>query len=62
MGCPDQLSVEINTDISMTALTAQTDFVNTSTHWNFFLVTGEYDDVVAARVTQQDRPVGLYLD
>jgi hypothetical protein len=42
----------------VTALTGQPDFVNASTHWNFFLVTTEYDDVVAARVTQQDGQSG----
>jgi hypothetical protein len=46
----------------VSALTKQPDFINTSTQWHFFLVTGEYDKVVADRITQKDRPVGLFLD
>ncbi|RWB79893.1 MAG: hypothetical protein EOQ42_05725 [Mesorhizobium sp.] len=41
---------------------AQPDFISTSTFWNFYLVSGEYDDVVKERITQKGRPVGLYLD
>lgn len=52
----DQLEDYVN------ALLAQPDFVNTSTFWNFYLVSGEYDSVVAERITQKDRPVGLFLD
>jgi len=46
----------------VSALVQQPDFISTSTNWNFFLVTGEYDEVVAERITQKDRPVGLFLD
>ncbi|HEY7990297.1 MAG TPA: hypothetical protein VID77_02820, partial [Stellaceae bacterium] len=46
----------------VTAITTQPDFLNTSTHWNFFLVTSEYDELVKERVTQTDRPVGLFID
>ena len=52
----DQLEDYVN------AMLAQPDFINTSTFWNFYLVTGEYDPVVKERVTQKDRPVGLFLD
>ncbi|MQX09881.1 hypothetical protein GHK48_16845 [Sinorhizobium fredii] len=44
------------------ALIQQPDFATTSTTWNFYLVTTEYDDFVRERVTQKDRPVGLFLD
>jgi hypothetical protein len=44
------------------AILAQPDFINTSTQWNFFLVTTEYDDVVKQRITQENRPVGLFID
>lgn len=44
------------------AILAQPDFLNTSTFWNFYLVTTEYDDVVKERVTQKDWPIGLYQD
>jgi hypothetical protein len=52
----DQLEDYVN------ALLAQPDYINTSTFWNFFLVTTEYADVVKERVTQKDRPVGVFLD
>lgn len=52
----DQLEDYVN------ALLAQPDYINTSTFWNFFLVTTEYDDVVKERVTQKDRQVGVFLD
>lgn len=40
----------------------QPDYVNTTTTWNFYLVTSEYSDVVAPRINQADRAPGLYLD
>jgi hypothetical protein len=46
----------------VTALVSQPDFVNTSTFWNFYLVTSEYNDIVRERITQKDRPIGLFLD
>jgi hypothetical protein len=52
----DQLEDYVN------AMLAQPDFVNTSTSWSFYLVSGEYDDVVKQRITQEGRPVGLFLD
>lgn len=52
----DQLEDYVN------ALVSQPDFINTSTSWNFYLVTSEYDEVVGKRVTQQERPVGLFMD
>jgi len=44
------------------AILAQPDFINTSTQWNFYLVTSEYDDVVKERITQENRPIGLFID
>jgi hypothetical protein len=52
----DQLEDYVN------AILAQPDFVQTSTAWNFYLVSGTYDDVVKERITQKDRPAGLFLD
>jgi len=52
----DQLEDYVN------AILAQPDFIGTSTFWSFYLVSGEYDAVVKERITQKDRPVGLYLD
>lgn len=52
----DQLEDYVN------AILRQPDFISTSTFWNFYLVSTEYDNVVKERVTQKDRPVGLYLD
>jgi hypothetical protein len=52
----DQLEDYVNT------ILAQPDFINTSNTWNFYLVTSEYDTDVKARVTQINRPVGLYLE
>ena len=46
----------------VTTILAQPDFINTSTTWNFYLVTSEYDDVVKQRITQGNRPVGLMTD
>ena len=46
----------------MNALLAQPDFINTSTFWNFYLVGSDYDDVVKGRITQKERPVGLFID
>ncbi len=46
----------------VTSILAQPDFLNTSTSWTFYLVTTEYDDVVRRRITQQDRPIGVFLD
>jgi hypothetical protein len=46
----------------VTTMVAQPDFVHTSTSWNFFLITSEYDDVVKTRVTQSSRPTGLFLE
>jgi hypothetical protein len=52
----DQLEDYVN------AILAQPDFVTTSTNWNFYLVTSEYDDVVKERITQENRPAGLLID
>jgi hypothetical protein len=52
----DQLEDYVN------SILAQPDFVSTSTNWNFYLVTSEYDDVVKERTTQENRPAGLFID
>lgn len=52
----DQLEDYVNSIIT------QPDFLSASTTWNFFLVTSEYEAVVKERVTQVDRPVGLFID
>ena len=46
----------------VTALRRQQDFAHGSTRWHFFLVTGEYDDLIKARITQPGRPVGQFLE
>jgi Isochorismatase family len=52
----DQLEDYVN------SILAQPDFVNTSTNWNFYLVTSEYDGVVKQRITQENRAAGLFID
>ena len=52
----DQLEDYVN------AVLSQPDYINTSTNWNFYLVTSEYDDVVKERITQENRPAGLFID
>ena len=52
----DQLEDYVN------AIRSQADFKNTSTFWNFYLVTGDYENAVQERVTQTNRPVGLFLE
>lgn len=51
----DQLEDYVN------AVRKQPDFHSTSTYWNFFLVTGEYEDDVGERITQQGRPSGVLI-
>ncbi|WP_036045083.1 hypothetical protein [Bradyrhizobium yuanmingense] len=51
----DQLEDYVN------AVRKQPDFNSTSTYWNFFLVTGEYEDDVGERITQQGRPSGVLI-
>lgn len=46
----------------VTALVSQPDFVSASTSWNFFLVTTEYDGIVANRITQAGRAQGLFIE
>jgi hypothetical protein len=46
----------------VTVMLAQPDFINTSTAWNFYLVSSEYDSVVKERITQEGRPHGLFID
>ena len=52
----DQLEDYVN------AILSQPDFINTSTQWNFYLVTSDYDDVIKERITQENRPRGLFID
>lgn len=52
----DQLEKYVN------AIRTQPDFTATDTFWNFYLVTGEYDETVGERITQSGRPVGLLLE
>jgi hypothetical protein len=52
----DQLEDYVATILS------QPDFAHTTTTWNFFLVTSEYDQYIKQRVSQENRPIGLYLD
>jgi hypothetical protein len=52
----DQLEDYVN------SILAQPDFINTSTNWNFYLVTSEYDDVVKERITQENRAAGVFID
>jgi hypothetical protein len=51
----DQLEDYVN------AVRKQPDFYSTSTYWNFFLATGEYEDDVGERITQQGRPSGVLI-
>lgn len=52
----DQLEDYVN------AIMVQPDFKNTDTRWNFYLVTGQYDDTVRNRVTQSGRTTGVFLE
>lgn len=52
----DQLEDYVN------SLKGQRDFARTDTYWNFYLVTGEYDPSITDRITQKDRPIGLFLE
>ncbi len=51
----DQLEEYVN------AIRTQPDFLNTSTYWNFYLIAGEYDDLVKERITQENRAIGIFL-
>lgn len=51
----DQLEDYVN------AIRRQPDFASTSTYWNFFIVTGEYDDEIADRLTQEGREEGILI-
>jgi hypothetical protein len=51
----DQLEDYVN------AIRKLPDFNSTSTFWNFFLVTGEYEDDVGERISQQGRAHGILL-
>lgn len=44
------------------SILSQPDFLNTATTWTFYLVTTEYDEMVKGRITQKDRPVGVFLE
>lgn len=40
----------------------QPEFSDNSTFWNFFLMTTDVDDDAVHRITQHDKPAGLFLD
>jgi hypothetical protein len=44
------------------AILDQPDFKNTLTTWNFFLVSTEYDKRLEERITQKERPPGLFIE
>lgn len=44
------------------ALRGQPDFKHTETFWHFYLVTGDYHDDIADRITQANLPVGLAVE
>lgn len=46
----------------VSAIKSQPDYLHTNTFWSFFLITGEYDPTIQDRVTQKERPPGLFLD
>lgn len=52
----DQLEDYVN------AIIQQPDFQNTSTSWNFYLVSTEYDKGMEGRITQKERPTGLFIE
>jgi hypothetical protein len=43
----------------VTTILAQPDFINTSTTWNFYIVTSEYDDVIKQRITQDSQTMPM---
>jgi Histidine kinase-, DNA gyrase B-, and HSP90-like ATPase len=43
-------------------LIGQPEFADNSTSWNFFLLTTDIDPEVIHRITQANRPTGLFLD
>lgn len=44
------------------ALRSQLDFKHTDTFWHFYLVTGEYGDDIKDHLTQDGRPLGVFLE
>lgn len=44
------------------ALTKQPEYLNTSTSWNFFLVTTDVAADQLHRITQPNRPTGLFVE
>lgn len=44
------------------ALIDQPEFEDTSTNWNFFLITTDIEGDQLHRITQHDRPQGLFID
>jgi len=41
-------------------LSKQPDFASTHTEWNFFLIGTDYDDYVRDKITEDNRPSGVY--
>jgi hypothetical protein len=52
----DQLERYVNT------IRTQPDFAHTDTYWNFYLVTGAYDETVEERITQTGRDRGILIE
>lgn len=52
----DQLERYVNT------IRTQPDFAHTDTYWNFYLVTGAYDEMVEQRITQTGRDPGILIE
>ncbi|MGP9814556.1 ATP-binding protein [Rhodopseudomonas sp. NSM] len=46
----------------VSAIKSQPDYLHTDTFWSFFLITGEYHPTIKDRITQKERPPGLFLD
>lgn len=44
------------------SLKSQPDFINTKTIWNFYLITGDFDESISERVRQKGRAAGLFLE
>ncbi len=44
------------------AIRAEPEFLHTDTRWHFYLVASEYDSALDARINQENRPRGLFLE
>ncbi|MGE5567250.1 MAG: ATP-binding protein [Parcubacteria group bacterium] len=57
----DRINLNQITDYAR-ALVTQQDYSHTDTRWTFFLVVGEYDDVVREQISQEGRPAGIAVE